>query len=177
MMTASMPFELQPVLEGRLVRLRPLRPDDWSMLYAVASDPLIWEQHPEPERFQEPVFRQFFAGALDSGGAFLVSDAASGQPIGSTRFAHYDEAAGEVEIGWTFLARSHWGGPCNREMKHLMLRHAFQFVRTVVFRIGPQNLRSRRAVEKLGAVEVRSEVDADGRRHVVYRIGPEALLP
>src|SRR4051794_37083843 len=99
-----MPFDLQPVLRGTHLWLRPLRPDDWDALYAVASDPLIWEQHPESTRHREEVFRRFFQQALDSGGAFVVLDATTNRVIGSSRFHGYDEAKGEIEIGWTFLA-------------------------------------------------------------------------
>src|SRR3954463_15848532 len=104
-----MPFDLQPTLKGDLLELRPLRADDFPALYAVAADPLIWEQHPCNDRHQEDVFRQFFCGAMDSGGAFLAVDRADGRVIGSSRYHGYDEAKSEVEIGWTFLARSHWG--------------------------------------------------------------------
>ena len=158
-----MPFELQPELRGDLVALRPLRPDDWDALFAVASDPLIWEQHPESDRYKEDVFRRYFQGAIDSGGAFLILDAADGHVIGSSRYAGYDERAREIEIGWTFLARSHWGGTYNRELKDLMLRHAFQFVDRVLFVVGPQNLRSQKALEKIGAVRAGSRPDSAGR--------------
>jgi RimJ/RimL family protein N-acetyltransferase len=146
-----MPFELQPVLTGELVTLRPMREEDFSALFAVASDPLIWEQHPEPDRCTEPVFRKFFRGGMESGGAFIVLDRQDGRVIGSSRFAEYDEAKSEIEIGWTFLARSHWVGRYNREMKQLMLQHAFRFVQRVIFRVGPNNLRSQRALENIGA--------------------------
>ena len=126
------PFDLQPVLTGDIVELRPLREEDVAPLFAVASDPLIWEQHPEPDRCTEPVFREFFRGAMESGGAFIVLDRNDARVIGSSRFAGYDEATSEIEIGWTFLARSHWGGACNREVKRLMLAHAFRFVRRVI---------------------------------------------
>lgn len=165
-----MPFDLQPTLEGELIRLRPLRPDDWDSLYAVAADPLIWEQHPCNDRYQEEVFREFFREALESGGAFLISDARDDRVIGSSRFARYDEAKGEIEIGWTFLARSHWGGPHNRELKKLMLEHAFKFVRSVVFLVGPQNYRSQKAVEKIGGMRVGMTIDEKGRESVVFRI-------
>jgi RimJ/RimL family protein N-acetyltransferase len=146
-----MPFELQPVLTGDLVELRPLREEDFAALFAVASDPLIWEQHPEPDRCTEPVFRTFFRGGMESGGAFLIVDRTDGRVIGSSRFAGYDEVRSEIEIGWTFLARSHWGGHYNGELKRLMLTHAFRFVQRVVFRVGPFNRRSQRALEKIGA--------------------------
>lgn len=167
-----MPFDLQPTLMGKLVELRPLRQDDFDALYAVASDPLIWEQHPASDRYQEPVFRDFFTGALASGGAFLVLDAKTGQVIGSSRFHALDEEKGDVEIGWTFLARSCWGGAYNAEMKRLMLEHAFRFVRSVYFRVGRYNVRSQRALEKIGAVRV-AEPNAEG--NVVFRITPEAF--
>ena len=170
-----MPFELQPTLRGELVELRPLGEDDFAELYAVASDPLIWEQHPASDRYKEDVFREFFSGALESGGAFIVSDAKTGRVIGSTRFFGYDEEQGEIEIGWTFLARSHWGGLYNGEMKQLMLAHAFKFVESVVFLVGPDNMRSRRAVEKIGGVLDGSRPNGVGRDSVVYRINASAF--
>jgi RimJ/RimL family protein N-acetyltransferase len=170
-----MPFELQPTLRGGLVELRPLREDDFAELYAVASDPLIWEQHPASDRYKEDVFREFFRGALESGGAFVVSDAKTGRCIGSTRFCGYDEGRSEIEIGWTFLARSHWGGVYNGDMKRLMLAHAFEFVESVVFLVGPENMRSRRAVEKIGGVLDGSRPNAVGRDSVVYRITASAF--
>ncbi len=164
------PFDLQPILKGKLLELRPLRPDDFPDLYAVASDPLIWEQHPAKDRCQENVFQQFFQKALDSGGAFVAIDRRDGKVIGSSRFHSYDPANSEIEIGWTFLARSHWGGVYNGEMKDLMLRHAFRFVDRVVFLVGPQNLRSRKAVEKIGGVYVGSRLNAEGRDSVLFEI-------
>jgi RimJ/RimL family protein N-acetyltransferase len=148
-----MPFELQPILKGELIELRPLMPEDWNDLFAVASDPLIWEQHPENDRYKEDVFRIFFKDALESGGAFVVIDTKRRQIIGSTRFHGYDPEKSEIEIGWTFLAREYWGGRYNREIKQLMLDHAFKFVENVVFYVGEKNLRSQKATEKIGAVK------------------------
>jgi RimJ/RimL family protein N-acetyltransferase len=165
-----MPFDLQPTLQGELLGLRPLRAEDFPALYAVASDPLIWEQHPIKDRYKVEVFRGFFREALESGGALLALDAQDGQVIGSSRFYGYDQARSEIEIGWTFLARSHWGGRNNGEMKQLMLQHAFQFVKNVIFLVGPQNVRSQRAMEHIGAVRVGSRPDAGGRDSIVYRI-------
>jgi RimJ/RimL family protein N-acetyltransferase len=170
-----MPFDLQPYLQGDLLELRPLCAGDFHDLYAVAADPLIWEQHPCKDRHQEEVFKTFFREALESGGALIAIDRKDGRAVGSSRFHGYDEARGEVEIGWTFLARSHWGGAYNGEMKRLMLRHAFRFVNSVVFLVGPHNLRSRRAVEKIGAVRVGSRPDGAGRESLVYRIEASAF--
>jgi tRNA-Thr(GGU) m(6)t(6)A37 methyltransferase TsaA len=169
-------FDLRPVLEGDLVRLRPLAAEDFPVLYAVASDPLIWEQHPARDRHQKEVFREFFREALESRGAFAVLDAKTGEMIGSTRFHGYDSEKSEIEIGWTFLARSRWGGAHNREMKRLLLRHAFRFVERVVFLVGPDNRRSRRAVEKIGGALAGTRTDKTGRVSVVYEITREAYI-
>jgi RimJ/RimL family protein N-acetyltransferase len=170
-----MPFDPQPVLKGELLTLRPLRPEDFADLYAVAADPLIWEQHPQSDRYQEEVFREFFREALASGGALIALDRGTGGVIGSSRFLGYDEEGSEVEIGYTFLARSHWGGRYNGEMKRLMLGHAFRFVRSVVFLVGPQNYRSQRAVEKIGGVRDGSRLNGVGRDSFVYRITASAF--
>lgn len=167
-------FDLQPTLKGELLTLRPLRPEDFHDLYAVAADPLIWEQHPHRDRHREEVFRQFFHEALESGGALIAIDSDDDQVIGSSRFHAYDPEKSEIEIGWTFLARSRWGGLYNREMKQLMLRHAFRFVKNVVFLVGPQNLRSQRALEKIGAVRAGSRLDASGLDSLVYQITASA---
>ena len=172
-----MSFDRQPTLKGQLLHLRPLRPEDFEDLYAVASDPLIWEQHPTSDRYKEDVFKEFFREALESGGALVAVDSRDRRIIGSSRFHGYDEEKSEIEIGWTFLARSHWGGAFNREMKELMLRHAFSFVDTVVFLVGPRNLRSQRAMEKIGGVRAGSRVDGCGRDSVVYEITASAFHP
>jgi len=170
------PFDLQPVLQGDLLTLRPLRKEDFDDLYAVASDPLIWEQHPASDRYKRDVFEAFFRDAMDSGGALIVLDAKDGRVIGSSRFYGYDERASEIEIGWTFLARSYWGGVYNREMKRLMLRHAFKFVRRVIFLAGRTNRRSQRALEKIGAVRIGSRPDAGGRDSFIYEISGDLVL-
>ncbi len=161
---------LQPTLQGRLVTLRPLRQDDFPALFDVASDPLIWAVHPDPNRYKEDVFREFFREGIESGGALLALDARDGRVIGTSRFHGYDEAKSEIEIGWTFLARSHWGGIYNGEMKTLMLQHAFAFVNRVIFLVGPENWRSQRALEKIGAVRAGSRTNESGRLSLVYEI-------
>jgi RimJ/RimL family protein N-acetyltransferase len=149
-----MSFDLQPHLKGELLELRPLRPEDWDNLFAVASDSLIWPQHPESDRYKEEVFKVFFREALECGGAFVVIDRKNQQIIGSTRFYGYDPEKSEIEIGWTFLARKYWGGRYNREMKELLLTHAFRFVENVVFFVGEKNFRSQKAMEKIGATKI-----------------------
>ncbi len=149
--------------------LRPLRAEDHDGLYLVARDPLIWVQHPDPDRHQATRFDAFFDDSLRSGGALAIVDSHRAL-IGSTRFHGHDPAASEVEIGWTFLARSHWGGTTNREVKHLMLDHAFRTVERAIFLIGPGNRRSQRAVEKLGAWQVGHRMDGSGRQSVLYEI-------
>jgi N-acetyltransferase len=170
------PFDLQPTLEGERLRLRPLRADDWDALFAAASDPLIWEQHPEPTRYQEKVFREYFRGAMESRGALVVIDKENDSLIGSSRFIGYDAERSEIEIGFTFLTRAYWGGVYNREMKDLMLAHAFRFVRHVVFLVGPTNWRSQKAMEKIGGVRVEPRLNAKGYMNEVFQIDARFLV-
>ncbi|MHA6721501.1 GNAT family N-acetyltransferase [Sphingomonas sp. RS2018] len=168
------PPDRQPVLTGEHVLLRPMTAADREPLYAVASDRDLWAMHPAHDRWRREVFDAFFNAGLASGGALVIIDRASGPVIGSSRYDGWDGEADEIEIGWTYLARSHWGGPYNGEAKALMLGHIFAQVGTVVFMIGEDNLRSRRAVEKLGAT-LRPGYDERVmagvvRRHVTYAL-------
>ena len=169
-----MDFDLQPTLTGKLIALRPLAAADFDALFAAASDPLLWEQHPEPDRYPPEVFQRYFDGAIESGGAFAIIDRTSGRIIGSTRYCNLDPAKREVEIGWTFLQREFWGGRHNGELKSLMLDHALRFVERVVFVVGENNLRSQKALEKIGARFLeRSEgrlPDGRVRRNVIFAI-------
>lgn len=149
-----MHFELQPILENELVKLIPLKEEDFELLYQVASDPLIWEQHPDKLRYKREVFEKFFEGAMQSGGAFVILEKNSDDVIGSSRYYNFDNDKKSIAIGYTFLARKHWGTTYNRAMKNLMLDHAFKFVDTVIFHIGEKNIRSQKAIEKLGATKV-----------------------
>ena len=160
---------LQPAnLKNNLVTLSPLTPEGFEKLYAVASDPLIWEQHPNKDRYKREVFQNFFKGAMESGGAFMAFDSKTGQAIGSSRFYEYDKEKKSIAIGYTFLARDHWGGGYNRAMKTLMLNHAFTFVNSVIFHVGAQNLRSQKAMEKLNAKKI-------GELEMEYYGEPERL--
>jgi RimJ/RimL family protein N-acetyltransferase len=166
--------DLQPTLTGPRVLVRPIVASDWKDMFAAASDPEIWAVHPVRDRYTEPVFRAFFESAFASGSAFSIVEHASGGIIGSSRYHDYDPAKREIEIGWTFLARAWWGGSFNREVKDLMLAHAFAFVDTVVFWVGETNWRSQRAMEKIGGVR-RAEpgvrvLDGKSYAHVVFEI-------
>jgi RimJ/RimL family protein N-acetyltransferase len=148
---ASVDFDLQPTLKGNLIEIRPLTREDFDALFAAASDPLIWEQHPENDRYEKEVFQRFFDGAIESKGAFAIIERKSGRIIGSSRYCNLNPVEREVEIGWTFLEKAFWGGSYNRELKSLMLDHAFRFVDRVVFVVGEKNVRSQKALEKIGA--------------------------
>jgi len=147
-------FDLQPHLENELVKLVPLKQDDFDILYQVASDPLIWEQHPDRYRYERNIFEKYFDGAIKSGGAFLVLEKNSDEVIGSSRYYDFDNEKKSIAIGYTFLATKYWGTTYNKAMKKLMLDHAFKFVDTVIFHIGAMNIRSQKAIEKLGATKV-----------------------
>jgi RimJ/RimL family protein N-acetyltransferase len=155
-MAQSFEFDLQPTLRGELIELRPLTLQDFDALFAAASDPLIWAQHPENDRYTREVFQRYFDGAIESKGAFAITEWKSGRIIGSSRYCNLVPLEREIEIGWTFLERKFWGGVYNRELKTLMLDHAFKFVDRVVFVVGENNLRSQKALEKIGAKFLRT---------------------
>lgn len=150
----EMEFDPQPQLHGALVTLRPLQAEDRAALWEVARDPLIWDLHPDKTRCVPEGFERFFRDSLQSHSALVVIDAATGQIIGSSRYYDWDAAAKELAIGYTFLARSAWGGAVNREVKDLMIGHAARWADRVWFHVARDNLRSRRAMEKLGATVV-----------------------
>jgi RimJ/RimL family protein N-acetyltransferase len=152
MSAMSLP-DFQPTLVGPTITIRPISANDWSELFAAGSDPEIWKVHPAPERYTEPVFRKFFDEAVSSKMGLVFVDRATDRLIGSSRYHGYERERSEIEIGWTFIVRSHWGGPANREVKRLMLDHAFTFVDTAIFWVGEQNWRSRGAMTKIGGVK------------------------
>ncbi|WP_018628379.1 GNAT family N-acetyltransferase [Niabella aurantiaca] len=151
------PFSIQPLLENADVKLLPLKEDDFEQLYAVASDPDIWQMHPNRNRYEQPVFKTFFEGALQSGGAFLCRVLPSGGLAGSTRFYNYSPDDNSIFIGYTFYATRFWGTGLNTQVKKLMLDYIFRFVNIVYFHVGAENYRSQKAIEKLGALKLKEE--------------------
>jgi N-acetyltransferase len=147
------PSDFQPTLTGPTVIVRPVVAADWPELFAAGSDPEIWKVHPLSNRYTEPVFREYFDGAVASKMAFVFVDRSTGRLIGSSRYYGYDAEQSEIEIGWTFIVRKHWGGATNREVKRLMLDHAFSFVDTVIFWVGEKNWRSQGAMTKIGGIK------------------------
>ncbi|HEX4376145.1 MAG TPA: GNAT family N-acetyltransferase [Steroidobacteraceae bacterium] len=165
-------LDLQPTLQGEQLLLRPLTKEDFGALWKVASDPLIWAQHPVASRSTPEGFKAFFDAALQSLGCVVAIERADGSVIGCSRYHSY-AIAQSVTIGYTFLARRCWGTGRNAEMKRLMLDHAFTDVFEVFFLIAEHNLRSRRAVEKLGAEIVGAEDrPSEGQLHIKYRLTP-----
>ncbi|PYF77403.1 GNAT family N-acetyltransferase [Pedobacter nutrimenti] len=167
--------DLQKNLENELVRLVPLQENDFERLYAVASDPLIWAQHPNKDRYKEEVFRNFFKGAIESGGAYLILDQLSGEVVGSSRYYDYNAGQNQIFIGYTFVGRKFWGQGYNPSFKKLMIDHAFGFTTQVLFHIGAENIRSQKAIQALNAVKIgEQEVTYYGetpKKNFVYRIG------
>lgn len=147
-------FPMPVRLENDRTILLPLLEKDFVALYSVASDPAIWAQHPQSDRWKPEVFRIFFESAIQSGSAYKILDKATGALAGITRFYDYNQAAGSIAIGYTFLAVRYWGMGLNTSVKHLLLDYAFQWVHKVIFHVGAANYRSQQAVTKLGAQKV-----------------------
>ena len=172
-----MKINWQPILKNDFIRLQPIQADDFEKLYLVASDPFIWEQHPNKNRYKREVFQTFFEGALASGGAFLIYDNAKNEVVGSTRFYDYEEAAKTVLIGYTFYAKAAWGKGYNLAVKKIMLEYAFQFVDKVIFHVGAENFRSQKAMAKLPSSKIDEIIvsyygEAD-KLNFVYEINKE----
>ncbi len=149
-----MSINIQPTLENGKVILYPLREQDFEELYLAASNPKIWEQHPNKERWQRDVFKTFFEGAMGSKGAFKIVDKTTGNSIGSTRFYDYNDEDKSILIGYTFYTIDCWGKGINYLVKSLMLDYIFQFVSVVNFHIGADNIRSQIAIGRLGITKI-----------------------
>lgn len=173
-----MNFSVQPTLENEKYQLIPLKDSDFERLYNVASDPKVWEQHPNKERYKREIFQNFFQGALESNGAFVIIEKDSGEVLGSTRFYDFNEKEKSILIGYTFYGVNSWGKNVNAQIKKLMLDYIFQFVETVIFHVGKENFRSRKAMEKLGAENLGEEEVAyfgeSPKINVVFQIKKEA---
>lgn len=147
-----MNFHFTPILNGEVVSLRPISTSDFDELFEVASDADIWEQHPNPLLYTEIEFKKYFDGAVKSNSAFAIISNEDNSIIGTSRYYGYNSEKREVVIGYTFIAKKYWGRGVNREIKDLMIEHALNYVDSVVFHVAKSNIRSRKAVEKLGAV-------------------------
>lgn len=150
-------FSVQTPLENDKVRLIPLQESDFEALYALASDPKVWEQHPNKDRWKKEVFRTFFDGAMLSKGAYKIVDKATGEIAGCTRFYDYNDQDNSILIGYTFYAVNFWGTGLNPSVKKLMMTYAFQYVDVIYFHIGATNYRSQIAISRLGAMKVSEE--------------------
>lgn len=175
-----MAFDLQPTdLKDDLITLIPLRQTDFERLFEVASNPLVWEQHPNPNRYKKEVFENFFKGAIESKGAFAVVDSKTNETVGCSRYYDYEEGS-SVLIGYTFIGTKFWGSGYNKALKKLMLDYAFQFVDKVYFHIGALNYRSQKAIAKIGAVKVDEfEVEYYGeasKLNYIYQINKNEYL-
>ena len=165
---SSQGLDRQIILENEKVVLSPLTNSDFEALFSVAADPLIWEQHPNPDRWQKEVFKGFFDGAIQSGGAYKIVDKNNGQVIGSTRMYDYEKENNLIRIGYTFYARSYWGSGLNHEVKKLMMDYLFQFVDIVEYHVGAKNIRSQTSITRLG-------VKKTGEKEVAYVGEPPRL--
>jgi RimJ/RimL family protein N-acetyltransferase len=176
-MLVTMSFERQPTFQTELIAVQPLASEDFERLFTAASDPLIWEQHPDRDRYKRAVFDRYFQTAMESGGAFLILDQKSGRVVGSSRYYDHDEAQQSIAIGYTFLTRECWGRGFNRALKTLMLNHAFRFVEHVQFFVGINNIRSRTAMLKLGGRLIGetavSYTGEPSHANVIYQIDKE----
>lgn len=170
-------FNFQPILSGELIAMRPYSDDDFEGLYAVAADPLIWEVHPVPERAERKYFKANTDDALSDKGGLVAIERTTSRIVGFSRFSQVYVGPAEIEIGWSFLSRHLWGGQHNRDMKRIMLAHALTTFPRVIFRVGESNIRSCRAMEKIGGIRIPWDetITALGRdmRFIAYEVTRE----
>jgi RimJ/RimL family protein N-acetyltransferase len=154
---ALIPLVVPPVtLEGRLVRLEPLRPEHAAPLASLCEDE-IFEFTSVALRTQEDL-AAYIAGALEAAGRgteqpFFIRDRETGAPLGTTRYLTISRHDRNLEIGYTWLARRAWRTRVNTECKFLLLRHAFEQLQVMRLQLKTdrRNARSRAAIERLGA--------------------------
>jgi RimJ/RimL family protein N-acetyltransferase len=175
-----MEINIQQVIENDKAILLPLQATDFAALYAAASDPAVWEQHPNKDRWKEEVFRVFFEGAMESKVAFKIVDKATGEVAGSTRFYDCSPKDSSIFIGYTFYATRYWGTGINRSVKKDMLDYIFRHVSTVFFHIGASNIRSQMAIGRVGAAKVGEQTvtyfGEAPKLNFIYRITREEWL-
>lgn len=175
-----MNFSIQPVLENQEYQLIPLQQGDFESLYEVASDPKVWEQHPNKDRYKREVFEIFFKGAIESNGAFKITDKSSGEVLGSSRYYDFNEEDNSIFVGYTFYGTNSWGKGINPQVKKLMLDYIFRYVDKVYFHVGKNNLRSQIAMERLGGKKIAEEEVAyfgePAKTNFVYEIKKENWL-
>ncbi len=162
-------------LEGRIVVLEPLSEEHEEGLFAAAGDLEIWRYMPWNAAASRETFHAWLEDALERTRAgldiaFATLDAATGRPIGSTRYLGLRPEHRGLEIGWTWLARSAWGGGANVEAKLLMLEHAFERhgCMRVELKTDARNERSRAALEALPA-----RFEGIFRKHMLVGDGTE----
>ncbi|TPE44523.1 GNAT family N-acetyltransferase [Pontibacter mangrovi] len=169
-----MDFQTDLRLQDHRVLLRRFRATDLQELAPVAFDVDIWRFTPnristwqELETWGQQVVQGYATGSRYT---FLIVDRATGQLAGSTSYGNISEPDKRLEIGWTWLGKDFRGSGLNRHCKFLLLQHAFETLQMerVELKTDALNLRSRRAMLKLGAVEegiLRSHTHMhDGRR-------------
>jgi len=143
-------FDGQPTLSDGTFTLRPLTPADQTHLRAAASDRLIWAGHPASTRHLPEVFNPYFSKLLTFCQTLIIAH--DSQTIGCSAYYTGSTQPGTIAIGYTFITRAYWGGQANKAIKTLMLDHAFQSYDAVWLHIGPDNIRSQKATQKLGAI-------------------------
>jgi len=161
----------QPTLIGELVSLRPICESDWEGMFEVASNPEVWAGHVKRDRYKEDIFRPYFESAISSQSALTIICNETKRIIGTSRYQDYKPDQGEIEIGWTFIAHEYWGGRYNAEVKALMLDYIFGILECVVFWVARENIRSRKAMEKIGgALRPGNFSKTENGRHIPYVI-------
>ena len=145
-------MNLQPTLTNNYLTIKPLQHCHYKSLFAIACNPLVWAQHPNPNRYKQAEFEVYFKGAMQSGGAFIILVTNTNEVVGCTRFYDFNTTTKNIFIGYTFVAINFWGSELNGATKKLLINYVFaNNIDTVQFHIGKYNIRSQKAIAKIGA--------------------------
>ena len=143
--------------DGPTVQLQPLKEDHFEELVNLGNDKAIWQHIPVAMNTQFDRLQALISGMVEKGKGtqfpFAILHKASGRLIGSTRFMDMHQQHLKLEIGWTWLHPDHWGTRANPECKLLLLSHCFEVLKTrrVHLKTDEHNIRSRKAIAKIGA--------------------------
>lgn len=145
------------MLVGETVRLVPLENSHKTELSRILLSPEVWEFTWRTIHTAEEL-DQVLTTAMENKNngsqlPFTIIDQTTGAIMGTTRIGDIDLNNRNVEIGWTWLSPPYWGTGANTECKYLLLRHCFEELKLirVQFSVSGQNVRSQRAVERIGA--------------------------
>lgn len=159
-------------LEGITISLMPLEVKHKEELFEVLKSPEVWKYSwrkvSTVEDIEQILMIAVHNKKIGKHIPFIVKDKLNGQVLGTTQICSIDQVNRNVEIGWTWLSPNVWRTKVNTECKFLLLKYCFEELKVnrVQFSVSGENIRSQKAVERIGATKEgtfpKHKVKADG---------------